>query len=78
MQVILLERVEKLGPDGRRSPRQGRLRPQLPAAQEEGPARHQGELTYFESQRKVLEAQNLERRSEAEAAAGKRRTGRSL
>src|SRR5207245_765163 len=28
-------------------------------------------ITYFESQRKVLEAQNLERRSEAEAAGGK-------
>src|SRR5437868_2230005 len=28
-------------------------------------------IAYFESQRKVLEAQNLERRSEAEAAGGK-------
>ncbi len=47
MQVILLERVEKLGQMGDEVTRQGRLRPQLPAAQEEGAARHQGEPRLF-------------------------------
>ena len=40
MQVILLERIGQARPDGRRRHRQGRLRPQLPAAAEEGAARH--------------------------------------
>ena len=40
MKVILLERVERLGAPRRCGQRQGRLRPQLPAAPLQGPARH--------------------------------------
>ena len=42
MEVILLERVARLGPDGRRRARQGRLCPQFPAAARQGVARHGG------------------------------------
>ena len=71
MNVILLERVPKLGQMGdvvKVKPGFARnyLLPQKKALRAT-----QDNITYFESQRKVLEAQNLERRSEAEAVAGK-------
>ncbi len=43
MEVILLERVGKLGHMGDTRARQGRLRPQFPAAARQGPARDRGE-----------------------------------
>ena len=43
MEVILLERVEKLGADRRRRHRQERLCPQLSAAEQEGAARQRGQ-----------------------------------
>ncbi len=61
MNVILLERVPKLGQMGRNY-----LLPQKKALRAT-----KDNITYFESQRKVLEAQNLERRSDAEAAGDK-------
>jgi len=71
MNVILLERVPKLGQMGdvvRVKPGYARnfLLPQKKALRAT-----KDNITYFESQRKVLEAQNLERRSEAEAAGAK-------
>src|SRR5689334_4543880 len=71
MNVILLERVPKLGQMGdvvKVKPGFARnyLLPQKKALRAT-----KDNITYFESQRKVLEAQNLERRSEAEAAAAK-------
>ncbi|MCW5735147.1 MAG: 50S ribosomal protein L9 [Enhydrobacter sp.] len=71
MNLILLERVPKLGQMGdvvKVKPGFARnyLLPQKKALRAT-----KDNITYFESQRKVLEAQNLERRSEAEAAAGK-------
>ena len=49
-------------PDGRSRPRQGRLRPQLPAAPRQGAARHRRQQGAFETQRAQLEARNLELR----------------
>src|SRR5206468_4550769 len=71
MNVILLERVPKLGQMGdvvKVKPGFARnfLLPQKKALRAT-----KDNITYFESQRKVLEAQNLERRSEAEAAGTK-------
>ena len=71
MNVILLERVPKLGQMGdvvKVKPGFARnyLLPQKKALRAT-----KDNITYFESQRKVLEAQNLERRSEAEAVAAK-------
>jgi large subunit ribosomal protein L9 len=71
MNVILLERVPKLGQMGdvvKVKPGFARnyLLPQRKALRAT-----KDNITYFESQRKVLEAQNLERRGEAEAVAGK-------
>jgi large subunit ribosomal protein L9 len=71
MNVILLERVPKLGQMGdvvKVKPGFARnyLLPQKKALRAT-----KDNITYFESQRKVLEAQNLERRGEAEAAGGK-------
>lgn len=71
MNVILLERVPKLGQMGdvvKVKPGYARnfLLPQKKALRAT-----KDNITYFESQRKVLEAQNLERRSEAEAAGAK-------
>jgi large subunit ribosomal protein L9 len=71
MNVILLERVPKLGQMGdvvKVKPGFARnyLLPQKKALRAT-----KDNIAYFESQRKVLEAQNLERRSEAEAAGGK-------
>jgi large subunit ribosomal protein L9 len=71
MNVILLERVPKLGQMGdvvKVKPGFARnyLLPQKKALRAT-----KDNITYFESQRKVLEAQNLERRSEAEAAGAK-------
>src|ERR1051325_9519936 len=67
MNVILLERVPKLGQMGdvvKVKPGFARnfLLPQKKALRAT-----KDNIAYFESQRKVLEAQNLERRSEAEA-----------
>ena len=71
MNVILLERVPNLGQMGdvvKVKPGFARnfLLPQKKALRAT-----KDNIAYFESQRKVLEAQNLERRSEAEAAGGK-------
>lgn len=71
MNVILLERVPKLGQMGdvvKVKPGFARnfLLPQKKALRAT-----KDNITYFESQRKTLEAQNLERRSEAEAVGGK-------
>jgi large subunit ribosomal protein L9 len=71
MNVILLERVPKLGQMGdvvKVKPGFARnfLLPQKKALRAT-----KDNITYFESQRMVLEAQNLERRGEAEAAGAK-------
>jgi large subunit ribosomal protein L9 len=71
LNVILLERVPKLGQMGdvvKVKPGYARnfLLPQKKALRAT-----KDNITYFESQRKVLEAQNLERRKDAEAAAAK-------
>ena len=71
MNVILLERVPKLGQMGdvvKVKPGFARnyLLPQKKALRAT-----KDNIAYFESQRKVLEAQNLERRSEAEAVGEK-------
>ena len=71
MNLILLERVPKLGQMGdvvKVKPGFARnyLLPQKKALRAT-----KDNIAYFESQRKVLEAQNLERRSEAEAVGGK-------
>jgi large subunit ribosomal protein L9 len=71
MNVILLERVPKLGQMGdvvKVKPGFARnfLLPQKKALRAT-----KDNIAYFESQRKVLEAQNLERRSEAEAVGAK-------
>ena len=71
MNVILLERVPKLGQMGdvvKVKPGFARnfLLPQKKALRAT-----KDNITYFESQRKTLEAQNLERRGEAEAVGGK-------
>jgi large subunit ribosomal protein L9 len=71
MNLILLERVPKLGQMGdvvKVKPGFARnyLLPQKKALRAT-----KDNITYFESQRKVLEAQNLERRGEAEAAGTK-------
>ena len=77
MNVILLERVPKLGQMGdvvKVKPGFARnyLLPQKKALRAT-----KDNITYFESQRKTLEAQNLERRQEAEAVAAKMATSRS-
>jgi large subunit ribosomal protein L9 len=71
MNLILLERVPKLGQMGdvvKVKPGFARnfLLPQKKALRAT-----KDNITYFESQRKVLEAQNLERRGEAQAAGDK-------
>jgi large subunit ribosomal protein L9 len=71
MNLILLERVPKLGQMGdvvKVKPGFARnyLLPQKKALRAT-----KDNITYFESQRKVLEAQNLERRGEAEAVGAK-------
>jgi len=71
MNVILLERVPKLGQMGdvvKVKPGFARnyLLPQKKALRAT-----KDNVTYFESQRKTLEAQNLERRKDAEAVAAK-------
>lgn len=71
MNLILLERVPKLGQMGdvvKVKPGFARnyLLPQKKALRAT-----KDNIAYFESQRKVLEAQNLERRTEAEAAGAK-------
>jgi large subunit ribosomal protein L9 len=71
MNVILLERVPKLGQMGdvvKVKPGFARnyLLPQKKALRAT-----KDNITYFESQRKTLEAQNLERRTEAEAVGAK-------
>src|SRR5258705_2606728 len=71
MNVILLERVPKLGQMGdvvKVKPGYARnfLLPQRKALRAT-----KDNVTYFESQRKTLEAQNLERRKDAEAVAAK-------
>ncbi len=66
MEVILLERVAKLGQMGEIVTRQGRVRPQFPAAAGQGAARHRGQpQRKFEGESAQLEARNLERKGEA-------------
>ena len=71
LQVILLERVENLGQMGdvvkvKLGYARNFLLPHKKALRAT-----KDNITYFESQRKVLEAQNLERRQEAEAVGAK-------
>src|SRR5438309_2222659 len=69
--LILLERVEKLGQMGQLvKVKPGFARNYL-LPQKKALRATKDNIAYFESQRKVLEAQNLERRSEAEAVGGK-------
>ena len=71
MNLILLERVPKLGQMGDTvKVKPGFARNYL-LPQKKALRATKDNITYFESQRKVLEAQNLERRGEAEAVAGK-------
>ena len=72
MEVILLERVAKLGQMGDTVRVKRRLCAQLPAAARQGPARHRRTTrSASRPQRAQLEARNLERRKEAEAVAEK-------
>ena len=71
MEVILLERIERLGQMGdvvrvKDGYARNYLLPQKKALRAT-----KDNMAHFEGQRAQLEAQNLERRSEAEAAAGK-------
>lgn len=71
MEVILLERIERLGQMGdvvrvKDGYARNYLLPQKKALRAT-----KDNMSHFEGQRAQLEAQNLERRSEAEAAAGK-------
>lgn len=71
MEVILLERVEKLGQMGQVvKVRPGFARNYL-LPQKKAMRATKANLTVFEKQRANLEAQNLERRKEAEFVAGK-------
>jgi large subunit ribosomal protein L9 len=71
MEVILLERVAKLGQMGESREGAGRLRPQLPAAAGQGAARDRGQHQALRAQKAQLEARNLETKKEAEKVAGK-------
>ena len=71
MDIILLERVEKLGQMGdvvkvKNGYARNFLLPQKKALRAS-----KDNIAYFETQKAQLEAQNLERRQEAEAVAGK-------
>ncbi len=71
MEVILLERIEKLGQMGDTvKVKPGFARNYL-LPQKKALRATKDNIAYFESQRKVLEAQNLERRSEAEKVGDK-------
>jgi large subunit ribosomal protein L9 len=71
MQVILLERVEKLGQMGDVvKVKDGFARNYL-LPKKKALRATQNNRSYFETQRSQLEARNLERRSEAQAIAGK-------
>ncbi len=71
MEVILLERIEKLGQMGDVvSVKPGFARNYL-LPQKKALRASKDNLAYFESQRTQLEAQNLERKAEAEQVAGK-------
>ena len=71
MEVILLERIERLGQMGDVvSVKPGYARNYL-LPQKKALRASQENLAFFESQRAQLEAQNLERKSEAEAVSGK-------
>ncbi len=72
MQVILLERVEKLGQMGDEVKVKDGFARQLPAAAEEGAARDEGRTANISRpQKSQLEARNLERKSEAQKVAEK-------
>jgi large subunit ribosomal protein L9 len=71
MDVILLERVAKLGQMGEVVIRQGRLRPQLPSAAEEGAARQRGQHQGLRGPQGTARGRNLETKKEAEALAAK-------
>jgi large subunit ribosomal protein L9 len=71
MEVILLERVEKLGQMGDVvNVKNGYARNFL-LPRKKAPRATKSNISYFETQRKDLEARNLENRAEAEAVAGK-------
>lgn len=71
MQVILLQRIGRLGQMGDVvNVKDGYARNFL-LPQKKALRATKDNITYFESQRKTLEAQNLERRSEAEAVGAK-------
>ena len=71
MKVILLERVERLGGLGETVNVKDGFARNFLLPRHKALRATKDNIAYFESQRKVLEAQNLERRSEAEAAGGK-------
>jgi large subunit ribosomal protein L9 len=71
MEIVLLERVEKLGQMGQVvNVRPGYARNFL-LPQKKALRATKDNIAYFETQRKTLEVQNLDRRKDAEAVAGK-------
>ena len=75
MKVILLERVEKLGQMGDVVDGEGRLRPQLPAAAEEGAARHRAPTgRSSRASARDIEARNAEAREAAAEVAARSST----
>ena len=67
MQVILLERVNKLGQMGETVKVKDGYARNFLLPQKKALRATKDNITYFESQRKTLEAQNLERRQDAAA-----------
>ena len=65
MDVILLQRVAKLGQMGDDGSRQKRLCAQFPAADRQGAARDRSQQKRFQDQKVELEARNLQLKSEA-------------
>ena len=76
MEVILLQRVAKLGQMGRGRDRQGRLRPQLSVAAEKGPARQRRQREELRGpQGPARGAQNLETKKRGRSAGRPSSTG---
>ena len=69
IEVILLQRVEKLGQMGQRVKVKPGYARNYPAPAEKGAARDQGQSRPFRDPAGPLEAQNLKRREEAEQVA---------
>jgi large subunit ribosomal protein L9 len=71
MDVILLQRIEKLGQMGEVVRVKAGFARNYLLPQKKALRATKDNIAYFESQRKTLEAQNLERRKDAEAVAAK-------